>query len=155
MGRGGTYVSGMGIPYSDPIELGLAIERARKNANLTLKALGEMVGSSDKRLGRMEKGDIKTLGETEGARFKTVAPIAAATGDLSLIGLEELGDRAELVSLRRDVDRLDSKVRQMADLLVGAGLAETGEIDRLLDPPSSTAQPPTAKPPEAEGQTHG
>lgn len=145
----------MGIPYADPTELGLAIQRARKNANLTLKELGEMVGSSPKRLGRMEKGDVKSLGKTEGDRFKNVAPLAAATGDLSLIGMEDLGDRAELVSLRRDVDRLASQMHQVADLLAGADLAEPEGISRLLDSLASTGQPPAAAPPEAEGQTHG
>lgn len=155
MGRRGTYVSGMETPYDDPAELGIAAKRARLNAGLTQDQLAKATGTTRKRIGGIESGELKTLGDTPEKWFSTVAPIAAATGDLSLIGLEELGDRAELVSLRRDVDLLDRRLRELADILVGADLVADEEIDRLLEPPSTSEPPQGEAPGEGEGRQHG
>lgn len=155
MGRHGTYVSGMETPYGNPKELGIAVKRARANAGLTQDQLAKATGTTRKRIGAIEQGDLKTLGKTPQKWFAAVAPIAAATGDLSLIGLDDLGDRAELVSLRRDVDQLDRQFRQLADILAAAELGADEEIDRLLDSLGTNEPPQGEERGEGEGQRLG
>lgn len=153
MGRGGTYLADMRTPYDDAKQLGTAAKKARLNAGLTQDQLAEQIGTTRKRIGNIERGDETTLGATPEEWFATVAPIAAATGDLSLIGLTDPQGEAEILSLRRDVARLDRQVHRVAGILVEAHLLPEPELPQLLEEVAASDRPPTQRHGADEGRS--
>lgn len=145
----------MEIDLDTPEALGLAIKRARLNAGLTQKALGQKLATTSKRVGRWEAGDTTSLGHTPEAQFAVKAQVAAATGDLTLIGHADPQDESELRSLRRDVTRLQRQVHRVAELLVEAHLLPAPELPRLLEELASSDETQARRPGVDEDQTHG
>lgn len=126
---------------TDPKKLGIAFKRSRLNAGMTQDKLATTLGTTRRRIGRLEKGDPSTIGETPEERFAVAAQIAAATGDLSLIDMERPEDRSELLSLRRDVDRALAGLRQLGESLVAQGLVPRSELPLRPETPDATDLP--------------
>ncbi|MBN8867526.1 MAG: helix-turn-helix transcriptional regulator [Solirubrobacterales bacterium] len=145
----------MRTPFATAEEVGIAAKRARLNAGYTQDDLAKELGTTRKRIGNIESGDESTLGDTPELWFSSLAPIAAATGDLAMIGLDDLGDLAELVSLRRDVNRVDRRLRGLLDVLVEADLVDASAIDLLLEQLDTNEPPLDEEPGEDEDQKRG
>lgn len=145
----------MGVPTDNAEDLGLAIKRARLNAGLTQKALAQRLATSNKRVGRWEAGDTSSLGETPEAQFAVAAQVAAATGDLTLIGVTDPENESELLSLRRDVAQLQRQVRRLAELLVERHLLPRPELPQLLEEVASSGAPPARTPGVGGGRSRG
>jgi transcriptional regulator with XRE-family HTH domain len=131
--------------------LALSIKRARLNAGLTQAELARRLATSGKRVGRWEKGEASSLGDSPEARFAVAAQVAAATGDMSLIGLADPSDESELLILRRDVDRLSRQVARLAETLVEAQLLRGSDVPQLLEQLDANDSPPAGESSEGQG----
>lgn len=148
----GRYISPVGTHFDSATDLGLAIKRARLNAGLTQEGLGNKLATTSKRIGRWEAGDTSSLGESPEAQFAVAAQVAAATGDLTLIGITGPEKESELRSLRRELNDLHDEVRQLAELLGQVpGLPNEGRR-RLLERSEPTHLQPATRPLEDRGR---
>lgn len=144
----------MALPFANAQELGLAIKRARLSAGQTQSGLGKKLATTGKRVGRWEAGDTSSLGKTPEAQFAVAAQVAAATGDLSLIGVTDPQREADILTLQRDVARLNRQLRRVADILVQGRLLPEPELPLLLEEIVASDEPPAQGHDAGEGQSH-
>lgn len=139
MARRGTYDADV-VVYGSPEELGGAIRRARRQAEMSQQDLADAAGVSIGTVKRWERGDEPALGRTVAARRSTAVVVADVTrAPRSAFNLPELGEAVEgleyLVSMATgslsDVRTRLVRVEEVLGLSESDEQSEAGILERL------------------------